>query len=327
MAVERKRAVGCARTAAMHKRVALMALAGLCLGSASAFQPPARLVRRAVAGPCASASRRAPPLRVAMQFQSREAGTSTQRRSSFQMPKTNPISSRREPEGPLEDDPSLPMVEDIIRALDDRKAQGIWAVRVAHLTYSTEFFINCHGTSRPMLQAIAGSVEDTMLEKYERPIKWQGNPDSGWILLDYGEVIVNIMTEQAREFYDLEDHWSNGELVPLQGLVTPMDAFESQVQRRGVLARVRPCQCGRRLVRVSARTRTHIYTPIQRTHHRCNTRRISICAHAHSGWLQPSTSWTTRTGAQAVLILSPSGTSSTQTRTATMRRCNRLAGL
>lgn len=144
------------------------------------------------------------------------------------MPKTNPISSRREPEGPLEDDPSLPMVEDIIRALDDRKAQGIWAVRVAHLTYSTEFFINCHGTSRPMLQAIAGSVEDTMLEKYERPIKWQGNPDSGWILLDYGEVIVNIMTEQAREFYDLEDHWSNGELVPLQGLVTPMDAFESQ---------------------------------------------------------------------------------------------------
>ena len=245
------------------------------------------------------------------------------------MPKTNPISSRREPEGPLEDDPSLPMVEDIIRALDDRKAQGIWAVRVAHLTYSTEFFINCHGTSRPMLQAIAGSVEDTMLEKYERPIKWQGNPDSGWILLDYGEVIVNIMTEQAREFYDLEDHWSNGELVPLQGLVTPMDAFESQVQRRGVLARVRPCQCGRRLVRVSARTRTrtHIYTPIQRTHHRCNTRRISICAHAHSGWLQPSTSWTTRTGAQAVLILSPSGTSSTQTRTATMRRCNRLAGL
>ena len=257
VAAERKRAVGCARAAAMHKRVALMALAGLCLGSASAFQPQARLVRRAVAGPCASASRRAPPLRVAMQFQSREAGTSTQRRSSFQMPKTNPISSRREPEGPLEDDPSLPMVEDIIRALDDRKAQGIWAVRVAHLTYSTEFFINCHGTSRPMLQAIAGSVEDTMLEKYDRPIKWQGNPDSGWILLDYGEVIVNIMTEQAREFYDLEDHWSNGELVPLQGLVTPMDAFESQVQRRGVLARVRPCQCVRRLVWVCARTHAH----------------------------------------------------------------------
>lgn len=101
-------------------------------------------------------------------------------------------------------------------------------MRVAHLTYSTEFFINCHGTSRPMLQAIAGSVEDVMLEKYDRPIKWQGNPDSGWILLDYGEVIVNVMTEQAREFYDIEDHWSNGELISLEGIVTPMDEFEAK---------------------------------------------------------------------------------------------------
>ena len=80
-----------------------------------------------------------------------------------------------------------------------------------------------------MLQALAGNVEDMMLEKYDRPIKWQGNPDSGWILLDYGEVIVNVMTEQAREFYDLEDHWSNGELIPLEGLVTPLD--ESARQR------------------------------------------------------------------------------------------------
>jgi ribosome-associated protein len=108
------------------------------------------------------------------------------------------------------------------------QAQGIWGVRVSHLTYTTEFFINCHGTSRPMLQAIAGSVEDVMLEKYDRPIKWQGNPDSGWILLDYGEVIVNVMTEQAREFYDIEHHWSNGELIPLEGLVTPMDEYEAK---------------------------------------------------------------------------------------------------
>jgi hypothetical protein len=63
-----------------------------------------------------------------------------------------PLSSKRQPEGPLDEDPSLPMIEDIIRAADDRKAQSIWAVRVAHLTYSTEFFINVQGSSRPMLQ-------------------------------------------------------------------------------------------------------------------------------------------------------------------------------
>ena len=63
-----------------------------------------------------------------------------------------PLSPKRQPEGPLAEDPSLPMIEDIIRAADDRKAQSIWAVRVAHLTYSTEFFVNVQGSSRPMLQ-------------------------------------------------------------------------------------------------------------------------------------------------------------------------------
>jgi len=198
-------------------RGAMLLLMGLCIET-SAFAPLLlpTATRRV---PC-----KAPPLRVAMQFQSRERG----RELDFKMPKSKPLPAKREPEGLLEDDPSLPMIEDIIRALDERKADGIWAVRVAHLTYSTEFFINCHGTSRPMLQAIAGNVEDVMLEKYDRPIKWQGNPDSGWILLDYGEVIVNVMTEQAREFYDLEDHWANGELIPLEGLVTPMDEFEAK---------------------------------------------------------------------------------------------------
>ena len=60
-----------------------------------------------------------------------------------------------------------------------------------------------------------------MVEDYGREIKWEGNPDSGWILMDYGEVLVNVMTESAREYYDLESLWANGEPIPLEGLVTP----------------------------------------------------------------------------------------------------------
>jgi hypothetical protein len=65
-----------------------------------------------------------------------------------------PLSPKRQPDGPLQDDPSLPMIEDIIKAADDRKAQNIWASRVSHLTYTTEFFVNVQGTSRPMLQVL-----------------------------------------------------------------------------------------------------------------------------------------------------------------------------
>uniref|UniRef100_A0A7S0VSN1 Ribosomal silencing factor RsfS n=1 Tax=Hemiselmis tepida TaxID=464990 RepID=A0A7S0VSN1_9CRYP len=132
-----------------------------------------------------------------------------------------PMQSVAEPEGPLEEDPSLPMIEDIIVAADERKGERIWAARVSHLTFTTSFFVNVEGTSRPMLQAIAANVEEMMLEKHGREIKWQGKPDSGWILLDYGDVIVNILTTAAREYYDLESLWKNGELIPLDHLVVP----------------------------------------------------------------------------------------------------------
>jgi len=132
-----------------------------------------------------------------------------------------PMQSVAEPEGPLEEDPSLPMIEDIIAAVDERKGERIWAARVSHLTFTTSFFVNVEGTSRPMLQAIAANVEEMMLEKHQREIKWQGKPDSGWILLDYGDVIVNILTSAAREYYDLESLWKNGELIPMDHLVVP----------------------------------------------------------------------------------------------------------
>jgi hypothetical protein len=84
-----------------------------------------------------------------------------------------PATGARQPEGPLEDDPTLAMVEDIILAVDERKGENIWAARVAHLTYTTSFFVNVEGTSRPMLQAIAANVEEMMSEKHGREIKWQ----------------------------------------------------------------------------------------------------------------------------------------------------------
>ena len=94
-------------------RGAMLLLMGLCIET-SAFAPLLlpTATRRV---PC-----KAPPLRVAMQFQSRERG----RELDFKMPKSKPLPAKREPEGLLEDDPSLPMIEDIIRALDERKVRA-----------------------------------------------------------------------------------------------------------------------------------------------------------------------------------------------------------
>ena len=121
----------------IHWRVALLGFVGICLQTrAFVPQPPNPLSWTPSA--CRS-SCRAPPLRVAMQFQSASSAGRRGREVDFQMPKSRPLPAKREPEGPLEDDPSLPMVEDIIRALDERK------VRCPHISVDC----NCRAVSQP----------------------------------------------------------------------------------------------------------------------------------------------------------------------------------
>lgn len=49
----------------------------------------------------------------------------------------------------------------------------------------------------------------------------QGEPESGWMLLDFGDIIVHIMTPKSRQYYDLDSFWGNGTRVPLDGVLTP----------------------------------------------------------------------------------------------------------
>ena len=121
---------------------------------------------------------------------------------------------------PLYKDPLLPMVETIIKAGDSRKANNMCAYRISHLTETTTFTIILEGNSRPQNQAIALAVEEDIVNKYQRQILKQGSAASGWILMDYGSVIVHIMTPQMRNFYKLEKKWKDGEIVDIKEWVT-----------------------------------------------------------------------------------------------------------
>eukprot|EP00752_Nemacystus_decipiens_P014967 g13326.t1 len=121
----------------------------------------------------------------------------------------------------MEDDPTLEEVLTAVKAADDRKAENIVAIRVAKMTVMTEYMVVLQGNSRPQNQAIAQNIEEKMEEMHGRKSKSQGAPESGWILLDYGDIIVHIMTPKSRSYYDLESFWSNGVQVPLEGVLKP----------------------------------------------------------------------------------------------------------
>lgn len=122
---------------------------------------------------------------------------------------------------PIEEDPLVPCVETIARAADKRKAEGILALRVSHLTVTTEFFVNMVGNSRPQNQAIAAAIEDDMKEMHGRVARHEGTADSGWILLDYGDIIVNVMTPRSRAYYDIESFWKGAVSLDLSDVLLP----------------------------------------------------------------------------------------------------------
>ena len=74
----------------------------------------------------------------------------------------------------------------------------------------TDFFVICSGTSEPHLKAIAGEIETRLREDHEvRPAAIDGFPTSQWIVLDYLQVIVHVFHREKRDFYSLEDLWSD----------------------------------------------------------------------------------------------------------------------
>lgn len=100
-----------------------------------------------------------------------------------------------------------------VEALDDLKAKEIEALDVRELTDVMDYLVICTGTSNRHVKSLADNVEVTIKEQGLMPIGVEGRDSSDWVLVDFGDVVVHVMTAETRQFYDLERLWS-GELPP-----------------------------------------------------------------------------------------------------------------
>ena len=104
-------------------------------------------------------------------------------------------------------------------AADDRKAVDIRLLRVEEVTTLTDWFVVCSGLSDVQVRAIARSVEDRLEEEVGRlPLRREGVTEGRWVLLDYGDLIVQVLTPQERSYYDLEAFWGHGESISFSRL-------------------------------------------------------------------------------------------------------------
>jgi ribosome-associated protein len=95
----------------------------------------------------------------------------------------------------------------IVKVIEDKKGEDIKIIDVKKLTIITDYFVICTGSVSEHCDAISNEVEEKLKKKKVIPISVDKGADSTWIAMDYGSVIVHIMTEEKRRFYDLERIW------------------------------------------------------------------------------------------------------------------------
>ena len=99
--------------------------------------------------------------------------------------------------------------------LKEKKAMDVAVIDISPQASVADFFVMASGGSDRQMSSLVDNVEE-MLEKEEIfPKNIEGKRSSGWILMDYGDVVVNIMTAEMREKYDLEKIWGDCESIEI----------------------------------------------------------------------------------------------------------------
>ncbi len=103
--------------------------------------------------------------------------------------------------------------EMVVHAAEDAKAERINVLDLRGKTLIADYFIICSGNSDVHIRSIADKIQDALRDAGERAMHVEGYREANWVLLDYGDVVVHIMREDARRHYGLEAFWENAPLI------------------------------------------------------------------------------------------------------------------
>jgi len=97
-----------------------------------------------------------------------------------------------------------------------KKAEELLVLNLEGLSTIADYFLICCGTSTTQIGAIAEAIEGTLKAEGSLPLHREGVPESGWLLLDYGDVVMHVFLEETRRFYALEHLWGDAPALSLE---------------------------------------------------------------------------------------------------------------
>ncbi len=111
------------------------------------------------------------------------------------------------------------LYENIVKVLDDKKAEDLAVLDTGDLTVVGEYFVIATGNSSTHVKSLADDVEYELQQLGVEPDHIEGRA-TGWILLDYGSVLVHVFTRDNRDYYNLDHLWADAKRVDISDLVT-----------------------------------------------------------------------------------------------------------
>lgn len=111
------------------------------------------------------------------------------------------------------------MVRLAYKALDEKKSEDIRVIEIGTISVIADYFVIANGTNASQVDAMVSAVSEELGRAGYEPKRVEGVKASGWILMDYGDVVVHIFNKEDRLFYDLERIWRDGKTIEKEELM------------------------------------------------------------------------------------------------------------
>lgn len=111
------------------------------------------------------------------------------------------------------------LARQITKILDMKKAEDIKVIEITELTIVADYFVIASGTSNTHTKSLVDDVDFEISKLGVTPARIEGKA-TGWILMDYGDVLVHIFQKELREYYNLERLWSDAVTMDISDILT-----------------------------------------------------------------------------------------------------------
>lgn len=102
----------------------------------------------------------------------------------------------------------IELARNIVDLIADKKGENISLIDLQGKTIIADYFIICSGASERQLKAIVREVTDEVKKKYGlSPRSIEGDAETGWVLIDYNDIVIHAFAPDVRDYYQLEDFW------------------------------------------------------------------------------------------------------------------------